>query len=533
MSLVTTGTVSMGTITVQTDSIEMDKLADVDASIPSHDDIIIYKVSATEPAYPVDGWYSGSMLIENMGNVISAASPGHNEIMTWNDTLVDGAYATGWVNKNISAVFTGLSTTISGIVSTSNAVEKGLDGNSALSDMIMMSETASLSGPTNVSIGSSEDNNAVFKKELTDTEFVFVQTMTKGEIADLTYTTGTILRSTKGIYGITGPFPTPLGISSFNFKKSRFATTVASTTVIIASTGTECEVTLFEADGSTVADGPITISENAVNTLACNSTGEFLISSTGSIVAVVNGNGTELRIVPPMSTELMCWNTGNFVSCLEGTATVTWTRRNGTTGTTSVTSGTPTALGAGNNTAFARNGCVIVRADKPICCYTGSDGTGTQSVPGWPMDNLSQKFALPSFMDGNVDYGISCIAVGAPCEGTVEIYDNTDTLVDSFNLTRSVSPATTPAEQLFPASQRWNPNEAATTLNGGYVLSNVPCVCYANFNGSSVWTSDNGSEIALAGTTPEDIRAVIRKDPNGLLRRRTLDGLGNITWPEC
>jgi len=89
MSLVTTGTVSMGTITVQTDSIEMDKLADVDASIPLHNDIIIYKVSATEPAYPVDGWYSGSMLIENMGNVISNASPAHNEIMTWNDTFVD------------------------------------------------------------------------------------------------------------------------------------------------------------------------------------------------------------------------------------------------------------------------------------------------------------------------------------------------------------------------------------------------------------------------------------------------------------
>ena len=533
MSIVTTGTVSMGALTVQTDSIEIDKLADVDASVPSHDDIIIYKVSATEPAYPVDGWYSGSMLIENMGNVIADADPSHNEIMTWNDTLVDGAYATGWVNKNISALFTGLSTTIAGIVSTSNAVEKGLIGNAALSDMIMMSETASLSGPTNVSIGSSENNNALFKKELTDTDFIFVQTMTKGEIANLTYTTGTIFRSTKGIYGISGPFPTPLAISSFNFKQSRFATSVASTTVIVASTGTECVVTLFESDGTTVADGPITISENAVTTMTCGTTGEFLISSTGSIVAIVNGNGTQLRIVPPMSTEVICWNTGTFVSSLEGTATVTWTRRNATSGTTSVVSGTSTDLNAGNNIDFTRNGCVLLRSDKPISCYTGGDGNGTQSVPGWPLDNLSQKFALPSFMDGDADYGISCIAIGSPYEGTVEIYDNTDTFVDSFTLVRTVTPATTAAEQLHPASQRWNPLEAATTLDGGYVLSNVPCVCYVNFNGSTVWTSDNGSEVALAGTTPDDIRAEIRKDSNGILRRRTLDGAGGITWPEC
>ena len=530
---VTTGTVSMGTLTVQTDSIEIDKLADVDASVPVHDDIIIYKVSATEPAYPVDGWYSGSMLIENMSNVISAAAPAHNEIMTWNDTLVDGAYGTGWTNKNISALFTGLSTTIAGIVSTSNAVEKGLNGNAALSDMIMMSETASLSGPTNVSIGSSENNNAVFKKELTDTDFIFIQTMTRGEIVNLTYTTGTIFRSTKGIYGISGPFPTPLAISSFNFKKSRFATEVASTTVIIASTGTECVVTLFESDGTTVADGPTTIAENAVTTMTCGSIGEFLISSTGSVVAVVNGNGTQLRIVPPMSTEIICWNTGLTLSCIEGTATVTWTRRNATTGTTSVPSGVPTAAGAGNNAAFARNGCAILRSDKPISGYTSGDGTGTQSIPSWPLDNLSQKFALPSFMDGDADYGVSCIAIGSPYEGTVEVYDNTDTFVDSFTLVRSVTPATTAAEQLFPASERWNPLEAATTLDGGYIVSNVPCVCYANFNGSTVWTSDNGSEIALAGTTPEDIRAVIRKDANGILRRRTLDGAGGITWTEC
>lgn len=532
---VTSGAVSAGKIVVTSDSLQLGQLLDVEAANPSHDDVVTYKDSSVDPAYATSAWYSGPLLLENLGDVISSPSPSHNELLAYNDSTQDNAYATGWVNKNISALFTGLSTTIAGIVSASDAVQKGVGGDLALSDMIMMSDTAAASGPTNLSVGSADDNNELYKRELADSGFVFVQTLSAGEIANLSYTTGTILRSTKGIYGLTGPFPTPLGISGMSFKSTRFATAVASTAVIVASLGMEVTVTLFEADGTTVADGPTLVAENAVASLACNSTGEFLLGSTGSVVGVVNGGGTELRVLAPMSSELICWNAACSVSCSDGTAAVTWTRRNATSGTTSVTSGVSTGLNAGSDTGFAGDGCVILRADKPISCYTGSDGAGAQSIPGWPLDRLAQKFSFPSHVGNDADYAVSSVAVGSPYEGSVDVYDNTGALLDTFALVRSVSPATTAATQLEPAAERWKPSDvsAATVLDGGYVVSNVPCICVANFSGSSVWTSDSGNELTLAGTTPGDVRADVKKDANGLLRRRTIDGAGAVTWEVC
>lgn len=530
---VSSGTVSMGKLSVNEDSLQLDQITDVTATGAMHDDVIIYKDSSVDANYVVSGWYSGPLLIENLGNVIADSTPAHNEIMAWNDSATDPAYATGWVNKNISSLFTGLSSTIAGIVGASEAVQKGLRGNIALSDMIMMSDTASTSGPTNVSVGSADNNNELYKRELTDADFVFVQTLSAGGIANLTYTTGTILRSTRGIYGMTGPFPMPLGVSGLSFKNARFATTLASTSVTVASLGTSVTVTLFGADGVTVVDGPIVVEDSAVDTLNCDSTGEFLVSSTGSVVAVVNGNGNELRILPPMSSELICWNRSLTVCCLEGTAAVTYYRRTGATATTSVPSGTPTLLNAGSNADFELNGAVILRSDKPISCYTQDDSAGTQSVPGMPLSTLSQKFSIPSFIDDNADNGVSCIAICSPYEGACEVFDNAGGSVATFNVTRSTSPATTTAEQLFAASGRWQPQDAGTTMDGGYIICTVPCMCAMNFNGSSVWLEDNGRELAIVGTSPREVRAEIKKDASGLLRRRTVSASGVVSWEVC
>lgn len=528
-----TGTVTVGKLEVIEDSLVIDQLTDVIASAPNHDDVLIYKDSTIDAAF-TDGWNATPLRLENMTNVASVSEPAHNEILVWNDNGTDPAYSTGWVNKGISSVFTGLAETINGVVSSTEAVIQGKGGNTALADTVMMNDTLSGSGTANISIGSMSDNNAIFKKELTDSAFEFIQSLSRGEIVNLTYTTGTIIRSSKGVYGLTGPFPTPLGLTSMSFKQARFSTTLTSTSITIASVGTECEVTLFEADGTTISDGPTTITANQITTLNCSGTGEFFINSTGSVVGVVNGNGSEIRILPPMSSELICWNNGNTVSCLEGTGDVTWYRRTGTNGTQTITSGTPLSLGAGSTADFGVNGCVILRSDKPIGCFTSNDSAGNQSVPGWPLDQLAQSFPNPAYIDNNADNGISCIAIGSPYEGTATVYDGTGTEVATFNLTRGTTPATTAAEQLYPAAGRWQPQDSGlTALDGGYVETNVPAACFMNFNGSSVWTGDNGNEIAIAGTTPENIKAEIRVDANGLLRRRDVSGTGVVSWNVC
>ena len=382
------------------------------------------------------------------------------------------------------------------------------------------------SGTHNLSIASGLDHNAIFKKESTDEDFVYIGTLSKGQVSNLTYTTGTIIRSSRGVYGLSGPFPTPLCPKGLAFKTSKFSTTKASTTVIVASTDTRSNVTLFESDGVTVADGPITIDDNGVGTLTCNGTGEFVVSSTANIVGVVNGNGTQLRILAPMSTRLICWNNGNTVSSLSGTASVNWHRRNGTTGTTSVPSGTPTALGAGTSSAFEAAGCVILRSNVPISCHTTSDGDGDQSIPGLPFDMLAHNFPNPGYLD-NTD---SFVAIGSPYVGSAKVYNSSGTIVATFQITRNGGTATSYADQQYPATGKWSPSDdGLTSLEGGFIKTTVPCMCVMNFKGSSVWTGTDGKEMLILGNTPLSCKALFVENDSDMLYHRRWVG-SSVNW---
>ena len=147
-------------------------------------------------------------------------------------------------------------------------------------------DTANGDGTTTVSIGSAFDNNAIFKRETVDSAFSFVQNLAIGQVLNTSYPIGTSLRSTKGIYGFSGPFPTPLGVPSLSFNNTKFSTTVTGTTVIISSLGLEVTVTLFESDGTTISDGPTVIGSNQVQTLTCNGIGEFQVVSTGAVIGL-------------------------------------------------------------------------------------------------------------------------------------------------------------------------------------------------------------------------------------------------------
>lgn len=402
----------------------------------------------------------------------------------------------------------------------------GNSGDLTNSDSIMMSSTTSGSGTSNLSIASGLDHNAIFKKESTDEDFVYVGTLSKGQISNLTYTTGTIIRSSRGVYGISGPFPTPLCPKGLAFKTSRLSTLVASTTVIVAATDIRCHVTLFESDGVTVADGPITLEDNGVGTLACNGTGEFVVSSTANIVGVVNGNGSELRILAPMATRLICWNNGNKVSSMIGTASVEWHRRNGTTGTVSVPSGTPTDLGAGTSNAFSETGCVILRSDVPISCHTTSDGDANQSIPGVPFDMLAHNFPNPGYLD-NTD---SFVAIGSPFVGSAKVYNSSGTIVATFQLTRNGGTATSYADQQYPATGKWSPaDDGLTSLEGGFIKTTVPSMCIMNFKGSSVWTGEDGKECLILGNTPLQCKALFVENDSDMLYHRTWVG-SSVNW---
>ena len=528
------GTVSVGKLSVSSDSLSLNQLQDVSVSNAAHNDVLIYKDSAEDSSITTTGWYSSPFGLNDLHGVEvgTTTAVSHNEVLAYN--LTDSSVPQGWVNRNITSLFTGLETTISGIVNSANSVLRGKEGNSGLTDMVVMSsEPSNGDSSINISIASSSDHNVLSKRELTDTEYHFLQTLSKGQVVHLNFPTGTLLTSTKGIYGFSGPFPTPLGMPSMSFKIARFNTNVPNTEVQIASSGTEVTVTLFEGDGVTLSDGPTTIGANNIVSLSCSGTGEFVVVSSGYVLCNINGNGSNLRVLPPMSSELIVWNRGCTISSLTGTASVTWYRRTGLSGTESVSAGTPlTFTAAGSNANFAPAGCVILRSDKPISCFT-DDGSGG-SVGGWPLDQLAQSFPNPGYIDNDTSYGVACIAIGSPYEGSASVYDSSDNLVDSFTYTRTNS-ATSADDQLYPAAGRWKPSDvsSSTLLDGGYVITTTPAVCVMTFNGSGVWTDDAGHEMMIAGTTPSSIKADICRDESGLLRLRGLDGNGNVTWTVC
>lgn len=548
-----TSTVSCSSVVVASDSIALEQLTDVEVPAETHNEYASFNVNATDPAF-ADGWVPKIHSVYDASNMNADLVPAHNDLLVWNETSQDANFAADWVNKKITDLIQGLQVTVDGIVSIENARVKGREGNPGLTDAVAF--TDDLTNGVTLGMGSAGNNNAVYKREPTDEDFVYLTTLGLGEVANFDLPSGTVFRSTKGICGFSAPFPMPFGVSSLSDTFFRFYAFRNTSQVFVTSAGLESIVTLYSSDGTTVVDGPETIPPFGSTTLNCGDDvqGEFVVSSTNGVYcgtyAVRLETGTnadvDLRLVPPMVLECIVWNRQCRITAQETGTLVRWYRRNGETGVLTVNAGTPADIytgtvneeagptNAGNTADYGLDGCLILRADKPISCFSGADSQGFESTPGWPLTQLAQLFPNPANVDDNADAGRSSVTVGSPYEGLMSVYDSTQTLVTTVSITRAVA-VTTADDQLYPASGQWQPVDSGLTdWNGGYIITNVPCVCIMNFNGSpSPWDSDAGDELNIVGTTPEDVRAEIRKDADGFLRRRDVDASGVETWNVC
>lgn len=529
--MATSGTLNIGRIEIIDDSINLDQLVDVTTITPSNGETIIFKDNAVDTNFTT-GWHGTKMSSNDLSDVNSSVT-GQNSVLSYNVSTEDPTYGTSdtWVPKNISSLFTTLDSTVNSIVGLSTAKIRAVKGDPSRSDMVLLTAVeASIGGPT-VVIGSCGDNNIVQKKEPTDGSFSFVQTLGKGEKINLTLPTGTVLRSAKGIYGFSGPLPTPLGSTSFALSACQFYVSSAATLNVV-SLGTEVTVSLFSGDQTTLLSGPTVIAAYETGSFSCPSVGQYFVSSTGPIVACVNEGNSNIRPLLPMATELLTMNTGCLVSALSATTNVTWYRRNGTTGSTTVSPGTAVALGAGNDTILSPNGWVRVTSDKPISTFSSTDSMGTQSVSGFPVNQLAQLFCNPSFIDSSTSYGQSGVAISSPYEGTATVYTSTGVVLDTFTYVRSVA-VTTAADQVYPAGGRWKPSDVSvsTTWDGGFIETTTPATCIMNSSGDTTWSSA-GQEIMIVGSTPQEIKADIKK-VNEIWRRRTIDVSGGVSWVIC
>lgn len=548
----TSGMVIINNVVSETDAMNLTQMGDTVILTETHNNVLRFNESTIDPIYS-DGYINKSFPVETLEDVNTDSNPDHNNLFCFNNSISDPSIADGWTQKTISVLLESFQVTIEGLVAIKQSLRRGKNGNPGTSDCVIFSEVPE-NGNT-ASICSPENNNVVYKREPTDTDFIFMGVLQRGQINDLQYPKGTILRSSKGLVGFSGPFPLPLGLSSLSADYFRFYAFRQTVFVIATSAGLECVVTLYASDETTIVDGPYTIASYASVTLECNANAEFVLKSTsnvycGSFAQRVEGSNPfyiDQRLLPPMSNEIISWNRFNRVTAQESNTLVRWYRRNGETGIFTINAGTPVSIytgtineevgpdNAGNDTDYGLEGCVILRANKPISCFSGADTNGWEATPGWVLDQLSQVFANPSNLNNTTDAGSASVTIGGPYEGTASVYDSTGTFIDTFQITRGTSPATTSDEQLYPASGQWLPVDSGlTNWLGGWVEVNVPCFCVMNFNGiSGTWTSDAGDEMVIPGITPERLRANIITDSNGLLRRRDIDGSGVETWNVC
>lgn len=523
------GTLSIGRFVVTDESFSLNELVDVTAETPSSGQTIVYKDNAVDAEFTT-GWHATPLTTNDLSDAQTTAVI-QNDIMAYNVSAADPTFGDGWFPKNVGSIFSDLDATVNSIVGLNTAKIQAEAGNPAKTDMVLMTAVPGTGGFT-CSIGSNGSNNILSKKEAADGSFTFVRVLGKGERVDLTYPAGTVFTSTKGIYGFSGPYPTCFGPQSFALTQSQFYVSSAATLHIV-SLGTEVTLSLFSGDRSTTLSGPTVVAAYQTASFACPATGEYFLTSSGPVCASVNEGVTNIRPLVPMTTDLISWNTGCLISALESGTTVTYFRRNGFTGTASVSPGTAALLDGGQNPNLSPNGCVRVVADKPISVFTGTDGIGSQSISGCPVSQLSQMFAHPSYIDNGTTLSESGIAVASLYEGTATVYSSTGLVVDTFDYVRSV-PVTTAADQIYPAAAAWKPSDvsAATDLDGGWVETSTPAMAIFNTNGSSTWGS-GGKEYVVLGTTPDEIKADIKRDGNGIWRRRDIDNAGGATWAVC
>lgn len=527
------GTVSTRVLSINEPSSNLSQFTDVVLTSNSHDQAVMYDSASSN-------WVNKNISLDDLSDM-NLNLVAHDDVLIWNSSLNQ------WENGKLTSLLTTLAQVVNGIVSIQLSVFIGERGDSAQS--LCVAFTDSVENGQTLGMASCGDNNAIYKKEPSDPDFTFLTTLNRGEIYQDNLPAGTVFRSEKGLTGCTDPFPTPFGVSCLADTYFRFYAFRQNVLVYATSAGRDSLVTLYASDETTIVDGPTFISAYGSVTLACDvSASEFVVVSTtdifcgtGSYNTNPDNAATDVRLIPPMRTELIVHNRGNRVTAQFSDTSVTWYKRDMTQGTVTVNGGTPFTIGnvanAGNDNWFQNQGWLILRSDKPISSFTGADGAGGNATEAWPLEFLAQNFPIYSTISTDPDFHQAGINIASPYEGEARVYDSTGALVFTFPYVRGTSPPVTPDDQQYPAAGQSNPgSDGYAELTGGWIETTSPAVCVINFIGTATGNfgvSDNGDETVIPGTSPEELKAQIRKDPDGFLRRRDIDVSGVETWNIC
>ncbi|MEL6716045.1 MAG: hypothetical protein AAFP86_19850, partial [Planctomycetota bacterium] len=169
-------------------------------------------------------------------------------------------------------------------------------------------------------------------------------------------------------------------------------------------------------------------------TLNMDGNQEYALHASHPIMACVHAEMDsnryyDSRLVMPTSNDIMGWGRNGDVSGPYNGTAVDWFRRTGTSGSFTVSPGSPVDLQAATGASdsdLEPNGMVRLLATGLVSAYSGADSAGLEALPLMPVSGMSTTLAQPFFIPDTGDGGNSGISLASPYEGEARIYEWND-----------------------------------------------------------------------------------------------------------
>ena len=398
---------------------------------------------------------------------------------------------------------------------------------------------------------------------------------------------GSVIIMTEGGYGFSeqrrSTFESPMPLLSLGlafsetlFYAFRNSEGTNGLVHVIAGPATS-SITLTDATTGNVVLGQSNVVLDPFNrtTLTLDGNKEYKLSATEPIMACIHafmGAGVQRfydsRLIIPNTNDGIVWPRNGRVSSLYGNVKVNYYNNQGIGG--SFTFADPPvslelqSLVGNSDLNYDPTGCTRLLAKGLITSFSGADGAGLEATPMVPISAMSYKIPIVGRV-GNVGNGATnSITVASPFSGAFRVYNynsvteepeivtfndpsggGTSTIIPiirRFNVLPDTSiKQRTPCSAQIRATEGDNSYGLQSNFEGGFIISNVPCMVIVNtsqddtntYLGSSgnqvPGVKSDGDETIMFGISPDELKSSIRLGSDDLYYRQDITG-GVQTW---
>lgn len=194
------------------------------------------------------------------------------------------------------------------------------------------------------------------------------------------------------------------------------------------------EDTYIEIRQGTTVLASDTVTIGNATTLSWSTYGSYQVVATGSILAYhyanSGGNYTDPKPLLPSSSEIIGFpSTSMELTTMSNGTNYTYIHSNSNTSSSSLNKTDSTTISAQGTTNLYQSESLIITADKQVSGASYADSNGNCSAPFMPTSLMKKNYII----NASADY----VAFASKQAGTIDIVDNTDSVVSTISLTRS------------------------------------------------------------------------------------------------